>query len=74
MSFSVTGVIERQEFGAAVWALVTETGETYELKDAPAELQYSQLKVKVEGEIREDIMTIAMIGPVLEVKSFEILE
>lgn len=74
MSISVTGVIERQEIGAGVWALVTKDGVNYELKDAPAELQRSQLKVQVEGEIREDIMTLAMIGPVLEVQSFEVLD
>lgn len=73
MSISVTGVIERQEIGAGVWALVTKEGVNYELKDAPAELLQLQLQVQVEGEIREDIMTLAMIGPVLEVQSFEVL-
>ena len=73
MSIQVTGVIEYQNIGTGAWALVAESGETYELKDAPPELQQSQLKVKVEGRIRDDIMTMAMIGPVLEVQSFEVL-
>ncbi|NEO29468.1 MAG: hypothetical protein F6K36_03235 [Symploca sp. SIO3C6] len=73
MSFSATGVIEYQDIGSGVWALVTEDGVTYELKDLPPVLQSSQLQVQIEGEIREDIMTLAMIGPVLEVQSFEIL-
>ncbi|WP_172957448.1 hypothetical protein [Aphanothece sacrum] len=30
--------------------------------------------VKIKGRIREDVMTLAMIGPVLEIESFEILE
>ncbi len=74
MSISVKGVIERKGLGPGTWALVTDSGETYELKDAPAELKKSDLKVKVEGQIRDDVMTFAMIGPVLEVKSFKVLD
>ncbi|MGK7877710.1 MAG: hypothetical protein AB4426_31725 [Xenococcaceae cyanobacterium] len=73
MSITVTGKIERKEFGSGTWALVTEGGETYELKDAPQDLCQSQGKVKVKGQVRDDVMTFAMIGPVLEVKSFEVL-
>jgi hypothetical protein len=74
MSIKVTGVIERKGLGPGTWALVTDSGETYELKDAPDELKKSDLKVKVEGEVRDDVMTFAMIGPVLEVKSFKVLD
>ncbi len=73
MSISVEGTIERKGFGPGTWALVAESGETYELKDAPSELRKSGLKVKVKGEVRKDVMTFAMIGPVLEVKSFEVV-
>lgn len=73
MSLTVTGKISRQGFGAGTWALVSDNGETYELKDAPVALQKPDLSVKIHGQIREDVMTIAMIGPVLEVQSFEIL-
>jgi hypothetical protein len=73
MSINVTGVIERKGMGPGTWALVTDSGETYELKDAPDELKKSDLKVKVEGQVRDDVMTFAMIGPVLEVKSFKVL-
>jgi len=73
MSLTVTGKIARQGFGAGTWALVSDNGETYELKDAPFALQKPDLPVKINGQIREDVMTLAMIGPVLEVQSFEIL-
>lgn len=73
MSISVTGTIERKRLGPGTWALVTQEGETYELKDPPSDLRKSDLKVKVEGEVRKDVMSFAMIGPVLEVKSFEVL-
>jgi hypothetical protein len=74
MSIKVKGVIERKGFGPGTWALVSEDGATYELKDAPSELQKADLKVTVKGEVRDDVMTFAMIGPVLEVKSFEVRE
>ncbi|MEK0182350.1 MAG: hypothetical protein P2A85_13660 [Microcoleus anatoxicus] len=73
MSITVKGVIERQGFGPGTWALVGEDGETYELKDASSELKKEGLKVRVKGLVRKDIMTFAMIGPVLEVQSFELL-
>ena len=74
MSMTVTGTIQRRDIGTGTWALVTDDGTTYEIQRGVAkELLKSGQKVKVQGQIREDIMTLAMIGPVLEVKSFEIL-
>ncbi len=74
MSTKIVGTIEQKGFGFGTWALVTEDGDTYEIKDAPNELQKPNIKVKVEGQVREDIMTTAMIGPVLEIKSFKIID
>ena len=73
MSITVKGVIERKGLGPGTWALVCEDGETYELKNAPSGLKKAGLKVSVKGEVRKDVMTFAMIGPVLEVQSFEVL-
>ena len=74
MSIEVKGTIDRQGFGPGTWALVTESGETYELHALPGELKHSGLKVKVSGQIKKDAMTFAMIGPVLEVQGFEVLD
>ncbi len=73
MSITVTGTIQRSNMGSGTWALITDDGITYEIqKNAPKELLKSGQKVKVQGQVREDVMTFAMIGPVLEVKSFEV--
>ena len=69
----VTGKMEMKGFGFGVWALVTEDGTTYELKDYPAELEQEGIEVEVEGKIRDDVMTMAMIGKVLEVESYKLL-
>ncbi|MEL6441956.1 MAG: DUF5818 domain-containing protein [Cyanobacteria bacterium J06621_8] len=69
----VTGTVEKKGFGFGTWALVTSDGTTYELKDSASQLQQEGIKVEVTGKIREDIMTLAMIGAVLEVDSYQIL-
>lgn len=70
---TVEGTIQRSGFGAGTWALVASDGTTYEIyRGAPQELLQVGQQVKVNGQIRDDVMTIAMIGPVLEVKSFEL--
>ena len=71
MSIIVSGIVKKQEFGPITWALVTDA-VTYELKDAPRELCKSDQKARVTGVVREDVMTLTMIGPVLEVQSFEL--
>ncbi len=73
MSTHIEGTVERKGVGPGTWALVTPSGETYELHKAPNDLQKDGLKVKVRGQIRDDVMTFAMIGPVLEVQSFELM-
>ncbi|MBD2022121.1 hypothetical protein H6F43_18235 [Leptolyngbya sp. FACHB-36] len=74
MSIQVEGTIERKGFGPGTWALVSKDGTTYELHKAPKELHSAGLSVKVDGKVRDDVMTIAMIGPVLEVTHFEVLK
>ncbi|MDJ0704091.1 MAG: hypothetical protein QNJ46_12480 [Leptolyngbyaceae cyanobacterium MO_188.B28] len=74
MSITLEGNIKQSTIGMGAWTLVTPAGETYEIyRGAPQELLQDGLSVKVQGTIREDIMTLAMIGPVLQVDSFEIV-
>ncbi|MDY6937630.1 MAG: hypothetical protein SWY16_08175 [Cyanobacteriota bacterium] len=71
----VEGKIDRVAIGTGAWALVTAEGTTYELdSSAPEAILKPNLKVKVEGRVLEGVMTLAAIGPVLEVKSFEIVK
>ena len=74
MSITLEGNVKRSTLGMGAWALVTPAGQTYEIyRDAPQALLQDGLAVKIEGQIREDIMTMAMIGPVLQVNSFEVV-
>ncbi|ARI83320.1 MAG: hypothetical protein EWV53_14035 [Microcystis panniformis Mp_MB_F_20051200_S9] len=73
MSVSVTGQVKRIEIGTGTWALIADNGQTYELMEPTAELIQTKAKVTVIGQIRSDVMTLAMIGPILQVTSFQSL-
>ncbi|MFN5952904.1 MAG: hypothetical protein ACK6A9_12190 [Dolichospermum sp.] len=74
MNVTISGTIERRNIGLGAWAFVTEDGVTYQIpKSADKNLLKSGQKAKVTGEVRNDLMTTAMIGPVLEVHSFEVI-
>ncbi|MEL6165189.1 MAG: hypothetical protein AAFY21_18715 [Cyanobacteria bacterium J06641_2] len=73
MSIKIKGTVERRDIGMGAWAFIGEDGKTYEImRGADKSLLQSGQKAEVTGDIREDVMTAAMIGPVLEVKSFDI--
>lgn len=70
---TVTGKIEKRDVGIGAWALVGDDGTTYELRNPPSELCQPQQRAEVTGIIRNDVMTLAMIGEILEVSSFTLL-
>ncbi|MBE9076237.1 hypothetical protein IQ241_02815 [Romeria aff. gracilis LEGE 07310] len=70
---TVKGTIQWMEMGSGTWAVVTDEGQTYELHGDTASLEKKGLKVQIEGAVRKDVMSMSMIGPILEVKSYEIL-
>ncbi len=69
----LVGRIDRQNIGPATWALITDNGDIYELHKPPQDLRQLGLQVVIQGQIREDVMSLAMIGPILEVTNFEIV-
>ncbi|NET38177.1 MAG: hypothetical protein F6K19_40295 [Cyanothece sp. SIO1E1] len=74
MSITVEGTIQRAGMGPGAWAIITPQGQSYELqKGTPDDLLQVGLRVKLQGHVRDDVMTFAMVGPVLEVEAFELL-
>ncbi len=68
------GTIRYIDMGIGTWALVTDSGEQYELmQPALSHLLQEGLKVSVTGTIRDDVMTIAAIGSVLAVQEFQMV-
>jgi hypothetical protein len=69
------GTIRYFDMGMGTWALVTDSGEQYELlQPAPSHLLQEGLRISVTGTIRDDVMTIAAIGPVLTVQVFQVAD
>jgi hypothetical protein len=74
MDIQVDGKIEYIDMGTGTWALVTDTDEQYEIwQPAPEAILQEGLKVQVTARIRDDVMTMAMIGEVIEIKDFQLL-
>jgi hypothetical protein len=71
-SIKLTGTIRYIDLGMGAWALVTSSGEQYELlQPAPQDLLQEGMQVSITGEIQNDVMTIAAISTVLDVKQFQ---
>ncbi len=71
---TVTGTVKYQPVGVGTWTIVSDKGVTYELYKPPAEIKENDLKVTIEGKIKKGIMTIAMVGDVLEIDSYNIIK
>jgi hypothetical protein len=77
----LTGTIRYIDMGMGTWALVVpntqqaQQARQYELlQPAPAQLMREGLEVTITGTIRDDVMTMAAIGPVLEVREFQVID
>jgi len=72
MNIQVVGTIEYIDIGTGTWSLVTDTDEQYEIwQPAPEAILQEGLKVKVTAKVRDDVMTMAAIGDVLEIEDFQ---
>ncbi|AFY71511.1 hypothetical protein Pse7367_3270 [Thalassoporum mexicanum PCC 7367] len=74
MSIEITGTIKAIDLGPGSWTVVTEAGKQYELmQPIDNKLKQSGAKVKLKGQVRDDVMTISMNGPILEVQEYHFL-
>jgi len=74
MATSVTliGSVQYVAIGTGAWAIVVAEGESYEIYNGePIAIQREGAKVTITGFIRDDVMSFAAIGPIVEVISFE---
>ncbi|MEO0455820.1 MAG: hypothetical protein AAF152_04455 [Cyanobacteria bacterium P01_A01_bin.114] len=69
----VKGTIQWIDMGAGSWAIVTDDKQTYQLCGETTRLEKKGLKARVEGILRNDMLSMVMAGPILEVKNYEIL-
>lgn len=63
------GTIRRSDLEGGHYQLVADDGTTYEVSGNDAALSHDGARVEVEGSIDKGVMSIAMTGPTLKVKS-----
>lgn len=61
-STSVTGVMRKVGIEGGIWAVISDTGESWELIDAPEALKRNGLRVEVELDAKVADVTIGMMG------------
>jgi hypothetical protein len=73
MNIQIVGTVEYVDIVTGAWAIATDTDQQYEiLQPAPSELLQDGLKVSVTAKIRDDVMSMAMVGDIIEVLDFQI--
>ena len=67
------GTVQRTDLEGGHWTLVTDQGVVYQLVGGK-QMPRDGVRVEVEGRIAEGQMGIAMVGDLLEVDSYRILD
>ena len=68
------GTVHRTDLEGGHWTLVTDQGVVYQLKGGDASLLKDGARAEVTGRIATEQVGIAMMGDVLEVKSYRLLD
>ena len=68
------GTVHRTDLEGGHWTLVTDRGVVYQLKGGKAGLHVDGQRVEIEGRIAAEQMGIAMVGDILEVTSYRVLD
>jgi predicted RNA-binding protein len=63
------GKVTRSDLEGGHWQLVADDGTTYVLEGAPKSIEVDGAKVEIEGAVDKNVMSFAMTGPTLKVKS-----
>ena len=69
----LTGKVAFRDLEGGVWVLEGDDGRTYELVGGDRKMLRDGVRVQVEGDLRRDAVSVAMIGPVVSVKHYKML-
>ena len=69
----VRGTVEFRDVEMGVWVLAAEDGRTYQLAGGRASLLREAQRVEIDGEVDEAAVSVAMVGPVLRVRSYKLV-
>jgi hypothetical protein len=68
MSKKYTGIVKESPLEGGVWMLDASDGFMYQLLGAEVSSLKDGASVEVEGEVDQNMMSLAMTGPILKVK------
>jgi hypothetical protein len=68
------GTIQRTDLEGGSWLLLSDKGVTYQIKGGDDALRVDGARVEIEGRIATKQLGIAMMGDVLEVVSYRLLD
>jgi predicted RNA-binding protein len=63
------GKVKRSDLEGGHWQLVADDGTTYVLEGAIQGIDVDGARVEIDGAVDRDVMSFAMTGPTLRVKS-----
>jgi hypothetical protein len=63
------GTVRRSDLEGGHWQLVAPDGTTYVLEGDTQAIEQDGANVEVDGAVDRDVMSFAMTGPTLKVKS-----
>ncbi|MEP7345954.1 MAG: hypothetical protein ABI877_11830 [Gemmatimonadaceae bacterium] len=64
----IVGVVKHLTLEGGVYTIVGEDGVTYNPTNLPAEFQKDGLRIEAEGKRRDDMMSIQMVGPMVQLE------
>jgi hypothetical protein len=65
------GTIRKNDLEGGFWELHAEDGEHYQIQGGGDALRVDGQRVEIKGKVDEEVMTIGMTGPVLDVASWK---
>ena len=69
----VRGTVEFRDVEMGVWVLAGEDGRTYQLAGGRSSLLKEGQRVEIDGDVDAGAATVAMVGPVLRVRSYKVM-
>jgi hypothetical protein len=69
----VRGTVEFRDVEMGVWVLVGEDGRTYQISGGRSSLLKEGQRVEIDGDVDDGAMGVAMVGPILKVRSHRVL-
>ncbi len=69
----VTGTIQFRDLETGVWVIEADDGKTYLLRGGDRRLKKSGARIEAEGSVMSDALTVEMVGPQFQVKSYRFL-